>query len=96
MTVRNPHECIAILIAAKEGNQAAQQSLLEYFDAYIIKLSLGPPGRNGVQELNEDIKVQLQLKLIASLKAFDLDGLMENNNDHRREEVQHEYSDKPF
>ncbi len=78
MTDLIPKEAIFILRAAIQGDDEAQKSLLNLFDSYINSIAtVTIYSEGGVSKtyLDEDIKIQIQAKLLKSLETFDLDGI---------------------
>ena len=79
---------IATLRAAKRGDAAAQQAILDHFDAYISALSTINLDfeEGGTRKLiDEDIKIQIQAKLLASLDSFDLEGIYQKHLKDKQE-----------
>lgn len=71
---------IHLLRAAQNGDQYAQQKILEYFDSYVVKLAtITAYAENGQSNtcLDEDIRVQVQATMIEKLPNFDLDGILQ-------------------
>ena len=75
---RDTQKLISILRAAQDGDVDAQADLLAYFDARINKLcqvfQYTPTGFR--YYVDEDMKAELQIKLIRSLEGFDLDDAL--------------------
>lgn len=68
---------IAVLRSAIHGETWAQQMILQHFDGYITTLSaISRERKDTTINVDEDIKVQLQLKLLQSLDSFDLEGIL--------------------
>lgn len=88
-------ERIAVLRAAIRGEHDAQQALLDYFDDYINAIStvtIYSEGGIATTNRDEDIKIQLQAKLLKSLNSFDLEGILQKLRNERN--TQEEFHDR--
>ena len=74
-----PNERISTLHAAMAGDYLAQQAILNHFENYINRLSVvtiySETGASHTY-LDEDIRVQIQAKILESLMTFDLEGIL--------------------
>lgn len=88
-------ERMAVLRAAMQGERDAQQAILDYFDDYINAIStitIYSEGGSAMTNRDEDIKIQLQSKLLKSLNNFDLDGILKKLRNERN--AQEEFLDR--
>lgn len=73
-------ERIPTLRAAINGDNLAEQAILDHFEGYVNKLSLVTLYSDSAQShtyLDEDIRIQLQARILESLKSFDLEGILQ-------------------
>ena len=75
----NAEEGAEVLRAAMEGDQYAQQAILDHFDVYINHYARYVQYIDGVPctLIDEDVKVILQEHLLFSLHKFRLDDIIQ-------------------
>ena len=76
------------IIAASQGDKAALERVLQFYDPYISHFSLEEildSIEGGQRVIDNDTKSQLQCKLLEAIRKFDIKRALSNNDETHTE-----------